>query len=114
MVGMNEHSIKKGIAFLEKAQQKDGSFLSYSTAQYDDFTNAIPYRTVFTSALILNALKRCNNPKANSIKDRLAQFLLKQKSKNWTYNYWNRQALEYNTLPYPDDLDDTFCALAAL
>jgi len=46
-----------------------------------------------------------------------AQFLLAEKSRRWSFNYWTRKAGEENGVPYPaypDDLDDTFAALAAL
>lgn len=42
------------------------------------------------------------------------RFLLAQKSERWSFNYWARGAHERITLPYPDDCDDTFAALAAI
>jgi hypothetical protein len=43
-----------------------------------------------------------------------ANFLSGEKSERWSFNYWARTAEEHLTLPYPDDLDDTCAALAAL
>lgn len=40
--------------------------------------------------------------------------MLAQKSERWSFNYWARAAQERITFPYPDDLDDTFAALAAI
>jgi hypothetical protein len=46
--------------------------------------------------------------------DRLARFLVEQRSAGWSFNYWAKTAAERRTQPYPDDLDDTFCALIGL
>ena len=48
------------------------------------------------------------------IQDAGIKFLLSQKSKRWSFNYWARSAQEHITLPYPDDCDDTFAALTAI
>ena len=45
---------------------------------------------------------------------KIAGFLLKQKSPDWSFNYWQRGTNIAKKHPYPDDLDDTFCAAAAL
>jgi len=60
----------------------------------------------------LSALEE--TPKVKTIKQKAAKFLLSQKSKHWSFNYWVRNSQEAKKLPYPDDLDDTFCALSAL
>jgi hypothetical protein len=41
-------------------------------------------------------------------------FLLKNRSENGSLNYWSRDFVVPEKLRYPDDLDDTFCALSAL
>lgn len=38
----------------------------------------------------------------------------KQAEPTGAYNYWAKRATERRRRPYPDDLDDTFCALSAL
>jgi hypothetical protein len=48
------------------------------------------------------------------IRSNAASFLLREKKKNWSFNYWARGAKERESMPYPDDIDDTFNALAAL
>lgn len=107
--------IDKGIAYLTNQQQKDGSFLSFSTTNKRSFKNAKKYHSTFPSSLILSCLCSLEEtPEIKRIKDRLATFLLSQKSKHWSFNYWTRNSKEAKTLPYPDDLDDTFCALVAL
>ena len=108
-------SINKGIDFLAKEQDRDGSFLIFFTANPKKFQQARKYRTVFSTALILQCLNTLKeDTKIKAIKRKAADFLLSQKSEHWTFNYWARQAKEFKTMPYPDDLDDTSCALAAL
>ena len=79
----------------------------------DDFSNAIPHRTTFFTANILGCLQNILEQTAD-IREAGIQFLLSQKSERWSFNYWARDAQERITLPYPDDLDDTFAALAAI
>lgn len=105
----------KGLVFLKKHQRLDGSFLSLSSPHPKTFNNAFSFHSVFSTALILACLNSL--PKtllAEEIKSKAAQFLLQQKSAYWSFNYWDRNSLEYQKTPYPDDLDDTACALAAL
>lgn len=114
MAKNHNEKIKKLLTFLEGEQQPNGSFLSYSSPRDNKFSKASPYKTVFTTALILSALQQVDTPLAHKIKERAAKFLWGQKSKNFTWNYWDRSSAEYEEMPYPDDLDDTFCSLAAL
>lgn len=46
--------------------------------------------------------------------NKIVRFLLNERSKNWSFNYWVKDSKEYEAMPYPDDLDDTFCALSGL
>lgn len=41
----------------------------------------------------------------------MAAYLLNHKSSQWTWNYWERGS---GSRPYPDDLDDTACAVVGL
>jgi len=110
-----EPNFKKGVEFLRKQQKKDGSFTSQSSPNPFDFSKAVEYKTVFSNALILHCLNDISDPRLDLIKRELASFLLKQKSpKLWTFNYWPKGAVQRKERPYPDDLDDTSCALAAL
>lgn len=106
--------LERALQFLESQQKADGSFETYSAAN-QDFNHAHRFNSVFSSCLILQnlvALPKSHNNKL--LQERLAQFLGDQKSPNWSWNYWARQSSEFTTLAYPDDLDDTFCAAAAL
>ena len=44
----------------------------------------------------------------------LMKTVLEEKSIGWTWNYWPRNSPSALTDPYPDDMDDTACAIAAL
>lgn len=110
-----ETSVNLGIKFLSRAQQKNGGFLSYSSSRKNIGVEKKGYPCVFPSTLILSSLTAIpDNLKVNKIKQRLASYLISQKSNQWSFNYWERDSLQSKTLPYPDDLDDTFCALTSL
>lgn len=118
----------KGLKFLDKAQQADGSFLSL-TSPYVDFSKQVKkHNPVFFTSLILDCLNsleesqgllkeeppNLNTLLLNKIKKKSAGFLLKQKTSYWTFNYWAKHEPSRKKTPFPDDLDDTFCSLAAL
>lgn len=107
-------SIHRGLLYLEKKQQVNGSFVSDSSPRTEPWQAAYQYKTTFVPALLLSSLSQLDNPVARTIRDKLASFLLAQKSQDWSFNYWAQQAPERHTFPYPDDLDDTFCALLGL
>jgi hypothetical protein len=111
--------IKNGLEHIASKQQEDGSFASLSSFDRTDFTHAVSYSTTFLPSIILACLNSVvENEKyrecADPIRQRAATFLLKERSDDWSFNYWARGASEKRTMPYPDDLDDTFCALSAL
>lgn len=107
--------IKEAIENLRINQQPDGSFLSLSAPEAEDFNNAIQFRSLFSTALILSCLASVKDySETNHICGEITKFLLSQKSEQWSFNYWVRNSTESETMPYPDDLDDTFCALSAL
>jgi len=103
-----------GITFLQSVQQADGSFASFSSPVRQPFRATVTYQTTFGPAIMLAALNQVDHRSAKPIKRNLANWLLAQRSPHWSFNYWAVQAPQRNTLPYPDDLDDTFCALIAL
>jgi len=110
-----EKIIDQGINFLLGQQQKNGSFLGLSSASRTSFRISQEYRTIFPTFLVLSCLQTLEEtPKIKIIKQKAAKFLLSQKSEYWSFNYWVRNSKESRKMPYPDDLDDTFCALAAL
>ena len=109
-----DHAIRSGLEFIAAEQLPGGGFSSYSSTSPTDFANAIVYRTTFFPSLILSALQPCVQPQSQAIQVRITNFLLRQKSRNWTFNYWDNKTLQVTQQPFPDDLDDTFCALSAL
>ncbi|MET0779551.1 MAG: hypothetical protein ABWY71_01820 [Candidatus Saccharimonadales bacterium] len=105
-------AVTRGIAFVRSMQRSDGSFASYSSPTLTPFNPEKEYRTTFTPALILGALAGIDS--AADIRGPLAEWLIAQRGPAWSFSYWAKDALERRTHPYPDDLDDTFCALASL
>lgn len=107
-------SIRKALTYLASQQLHDGGFESFSSSKLTSFRAEHVYRTSFVPALMLASLSSCRHKQALSIRSSMADFLLRQRSEHWSFNYWARDSREAQTLPYPDDLDDTFCALSAL
>lgn len=105
----------KNLTYLRSLQLKNGSFLSYSSPNLFQFEEQFTYHTTFSTSLILSALSTLPYSLVKKrIQTRGVQFLLSQKNIHWSWNYWKRNSPEMKLMPYPDDLDDTFCALIAL
>lgn len=104
------------IAHIVSEQWADGSFVSTSKPLgVPEGSLKAGMQTVFFSSLIAGGLSVTDEDvRVRAIIDRTVQFLLTQKSDAWSFNYWPRFSQSARTLPYPDDLDDTFCSLAAL
>jgi len=107
-------AIKSGIDCLTLNQREDGSFPNFvSTSK--DLDHARENQSIFPTCLVLASLSGLAHSKdAEKIKNKAAKFLLSQKSDFWSWNYWKRNSSDSKTTPYPDDLDDTCCAMAAL
>jgi hypothetical protein len=107
-----EAALKKGLAFVASVQEAGGGIVSYSGPTRYPFTKDRTYHTTFVPCLMLQALHAL--PQASTVCANLYRFITDQRSEHWSFNYWATEAPERLTLPYPDDLDDTFCALIAL
>lgn len=107
-------AIQKGLSFLKDNQEPDGSFLCLVSKKIDDYSRASVVPAIVPTNIVLSSLIHINSPLAETVKNKSAEFLLKEKSEYWSFNYWFRESDWYKKEPYPDDLDDTFCALAAL
>lgn len=107
-------AVTRGLAYVRTRQRPDGSFESYSSPTKHPFRTETTYHTTFVPAIILAALSHVAGDAARRISQPLAQWLLAQKGEQGSFNYWAKDAPERQHLPYPDDLDDTFCALIAL
>lgn len=94
-----QETINSGLDFLKNEQDKNGFF---------------GFETIFPLVLTLDCLNEVNSNKAKKISRRIKEILIKEKSLNWSFNYWLKDSNKRKSEPYPDDLDDTFCALSAL
>jgi hypothetical protein len=105
----------QALLFLAGQQKRNGGFLSLTSSDKNGFGNTKTYPTTFFTANILSCLNLlpCSSL-ADSVRKKAARFLLFEKGKFWSFNYWQRNSAEAKLMPYPDDLDDTACALAAL
>jgi hypothetical protein len=100
---------------IRRGQDNDGGFRSLSSPDPNRFaSDVIEYRTSFVASHILMALCASSVKGMDEIKSSIVIFLLKQISETGSVNYWARGSMESQTKPYPDDLDDTACAIAAL
>ncbi len=81
----------------------------------NDFYRATLCPSAFSAPIILLAINslRGSYP-IEKIEKRALGFILRQRSDFWSFNYWDRRSAEAKRKPYPDDLDDTSCSLAAL
>lgn len=107
-------AIAGGLRFLESAQSSGGSFSSFSSATLRPFQTTQTYSTTFASSIILGAVSQLPDKAAKRVAGKAAAWLRTQGSAGWSYNYWAKDALQHTALPYPDDLDDTCCALLGL
>lgn len=106
-------AILKGIRFIAWQQNDNGSFYSQSSKSFK-LTHPKKFITTFYTSLILYCISQVDNPKSLLPKDKACNFLLSEKSKLGTYNYWAKCFIKYKTESCPDDLDDTSCAFSAL
>ncbi len=107
-------AVRAGLEYIASQQSPNGGFESFSSPSSLPFVPEITYKTTFTPSLILAALAGTDVSPADDICRRTADYLRRQASPQWSYNYWVKRTRERQAQPYPDDLDDTFCALAAL
>jgi len=108
------NSIAKAVDFIGSLQEPNGSFPTRTSVYPDNFDNATVCRSNFATSLISLSLSLINTEKSKVIRKGVSKYLLSEKSEHWTFNYWSRKSSHYKTMPYPDDLDDSSCALAAL
>jgi hypothetical protein len=105
-------AMQRGIKFLSNEQKRDGGYEGQAGPSGQPFTPSTINPNVFFTSLIVNALAAVQG--TGSICQAGTQFLLGQRSTDWRWNYWIRDSSMAVTNPYPDDLDDTACALSAL
>jgi hypothetical protein len=93
-----------GLDFLVSCQLDNGSF----TQEVGNISRESPF---FTSIITCSLSRLPESPAVLECIRRAAAYLESQRSPTFSFNYLPRGA---SPSPYPDDLDDTFCALAAL
>ncbi len=100
------------INYLQKQQAADGSFDGAASPSVTPFVARRKQPTIFPTALILDCLREVIG--TEDIRLRAAKYLEGQVSEVGSWNYWDKNSDARQEQPYPDDLDDTACALAAL
>lgn len=70
--------------------------------------------TPFVSILIWQCLNTVNHKLVRQLVGKGVEKLMSEKSSNNSFNYWLKSSNKYKNEPYPDDLDDTFCALSVI
>lgn len=103
---------EKALQYLRTQQTDAGAFVGHASPNIDDFALYHEQPASFFTALILSCLH--DQTGVSDLRQRAIGFLLQQKSDNWTWNYWLAGSDAAQRQPYPDDMDDTACALAAL
>ncbi len=106
--------LQQAVGFLRRSQLRGGNFPTLISKDPDFKEEVSVRRTIFTTALILDALGDVHLPGSDEIKDRASDFLLQERSGHWSWNYWEKAEPASVQAPYPDDLDDTVVALAGL
>lgn len=97
------------------AQQKVGGNFESASFPHRGAGPIFSYQTTFFTSQILLALQFCPDSQLKTkVQEKALSFLLDQKSTAETWNYWSRESSAMQKMPYPDDADDTFCALIAL
>jgi hypothetical protein len=102
-----DDAIRRGVAFLERAQQADGGF-----ANLFWYGDAAPVEVgnVFPAALIAHSLALV--PEGRAVRERALDFLAAEASPQGIWQHWARNDPQQEFLP--PDVDDTACASAAL
>lgn len=111
-------AIERDLKRLATLQARDGSFPSLCSPDPKRFARAEERRTVFPAALALWSLSHVGGSSARkaaqAILRKAARFVESQAGPDGTWNYMARGSADAKRRPYPDDLDDTACALVGL
>lgn len=113
--------LSRGLDYLASQQLPNGGFVGYSSQESGNWQNDHAYQTVFGPALILDCLNQLpdrlldsEKPVANRVRDNLGHFLQSQQAVDGSFNYWASTESQRQIMPYPNDLDDSFCAWSSL
>ncbi len=107
--------IAQGLHYLYCAQEKNGFFKSLTSQNPLELEAGNTRQTTFHASFILASLAGVKEyALARKITGSAIRFLLSEKSISWSWNYWKKSSPEYFSVRIPDDLDDTFTALAGI
>ena len=102
------------LQFIKSNQNSNGSFPSFALSPDSEKTQT-PLATTFITSLILTCLNEVLHlPEAQVTIDLAVNFLLSEKNSDWSWNYWHSNSMHREINLYPNDWDDTACALIAL
>lgn len=97
---------------LDEIASAIGAGLSYLANHADD-----PGAAFFPTPLLLSILqpfKENSDPRIDELASKAISIIKQDRQCNGAFNYWRRHTPERAARPYPDDLDDTALAYAAL
>jgi hypothetical protein len=100
------------LKWLAGQQSANGNFNGEASRRVRPFKTDRQHETIFFTSLILACLENVDG--SQSITGPALNFLKSQQSEIGSWNYWRRASDMAVAYPYPDDLDDTACALLAL
>lgn len=104
--------MNKLLEMIRGLQRSDGGFDGWCGPAAKAFTPHRRQPTIFSTILILDCLQSV--PDAGDICHQAAAYLKGQVGDHGAWNYWQQGTLQRQTEPYPDDLDDTALAFAAV
>lgn len=107
-----DKAIVNGLNYLSLVQTAEGAFVTQYSSRGEKFVVEEEVVTTFAPALVLQALAKVD--KAKTIREGIVSWLQKQQSQTGAFNYWPADSVFRQARPYPDDLDDTACALAGI
>ncbi|HTB48771.1 MAG TPA: hypothetical protein VK712_01675 [Verrucomicrobiae bacterium] len=100
------------LGWLARQQSRDGGFDGQASSTMRPFQAVRQHPTIFFTSLILACLEDVEG--SEKIAQQAVRFLQHQQSPLVSWNYWQRGSALAASHPYPDDLDDTACALLGL
>ncbi len=106
-------AIASAILFVANNQDYNGGFTSTSY-RLNEPNTVMNHQTVYYPGLIASLLENSPGSEAKIIIEKIHEFIISQKNRWWTFNYWSKTDQAYEHEPYPDDLDDTCLALTIL
>jgi len=107
-----DRALARGVDFLWVRQLVDGEFPTLVWPAVDPHADGEFDSTVFTTALVVYALRFVPGERAAAMRARAVRFLVSQQSGPGVWRFWTSKSQLHRWIP--PDLDDTCCALFAL